>query len=190
MVRVTNQTTGQSVNVRVIDRLRGRAREVISLSRGAAQRIGMVEAGRASVTLTSTLVRRPALAHRKLTPLYASAERPLIRLTPLSALPKVKPAANLTPVSAAAARQAPAPPQPAAAGGYRVQFGAFAQQQNAKGLQAHLQAQGIEAMVLKPSGQVLHRVVSQRTFDNSKAASKWGKQLVARNNVEQTVVTR
>ena len=53
-VRVTNSRTGKSVVVRINDRgpfIRGR---IIDLSRGAAQRIGMVSSGHAAVCMVRT----------------------------------------------------------------------------------------------------------------------------------------
>ena len=51
-VRVTMESTGESVVVRVNDRQPSR-RSVIDLSRGAAEQIGLVDAGRATVTLSA-----------------------------------------------------------------------------------------------------------------------------------------
>lgn len=206
MVRVTNQANGQSVDVRVNDRLAADAAEVIAVSRAAAQRIGMVQTGRADVALSSTR-QRAVVAEQRIEPIKPNAERPLIRLTPVSAAaatsaekiqpaPEKKPQPFLTPVAGipprpeAEPKPEPAPQQPAAAGGFRVQFGAFAQKQNALVLQAELQGKGIEAMVLKRDGEVLHRVVSQRNFGDPKDAKTWADRLVAQQGVEQTVVTR
>ncbi|MDQ6436212.1 septal ring lytic transglycosylase RlpA family protein [Mesorhizobium sp. LHD-90] len=53
-VRVTNKRTGRSVVVRINDRgpfIRGR---IIDLSRGAAQKIGMISSGHASVCMIRT----------------------------------------------------------------------------------------------------------------------------------------
>ncbi|MFT5468547.1 MAG: rare lipoprotein A (peptidoglycan hydrolase) [Verrucomicrobiales bacterium] len=219
MIRVTNQTNGKSIDVRVNDRLAANAVEIVAVSRAAAQQIGLVQSGRANVSLTSTAKNRPEIVQHRLTPLRPNEARPLIRLTPVSAVAAIraerpaekkstpKPKPNLTPVAgippqAAQPKPAPAPAptpkptpvtppkEPAAADNFRVQFGAFAQSQNALLLQSELQSKGIAAMVLKTDGQVLHRVVSQRNFVQAKEANTWAERLVAQQGVEQTVVTR
>lgn len=207
-VRVMNQATGRSVDVEVIDRLKD-ARETISLSRAAASRLKL-NAEATSVTLTSTLVRRPAIAARKIQPLRPAEGATLVRMTPLSEfLARVEaPPRDLIPVSAAAAdlvedspqetpaepkaepQETPPPAEPAAAGDFRLQFGAFAKEQNAAGLSAELNSKGIDTEVIKRPGQVLYKVVSQRTFESTVVATKWGEQLVQDQGVEQTVVTR
>ena len=54
VVRVTSDTTGQSVTVTITDRLPQKRTRVIDLSRGAAARIGLVQQGVGPVTLVST----------------------------------------------------------------------------------------------------------------------------------------
>ncbi len=54
VVRVTSDLTGQSVIVTITDRLPQKRTRIIDLSRGAASRIGLVQAGVGPVTLAST----------------------------------------------------------------------------------------------------------------------------------------
>lgn len=51
MVRVTNQANGRSVIVRINDRGPFHGRRIIDVSRAAAERLGMIRSGIASVTL-------------------------------------------------------------------------------------------------------------------------------------------
>ena len=51
MVKVTNLETNQSVVVRINDRMKSGAKHIIDLSGAAAQKIGLFEAGSASVSL-------------------------------------------------------------------------------------------------------------------------------------------
>ena len=53
VVRVTSDTTGQSVTVIITDRLPQKRTRVIDLSRGAASRIGLVEMGVGPVTIVN-----------------------------------------------------------------------------------------------------------------------------------------
>lgn len=115
MVRVTNSATRESVDVRVVERSASNAKSVIELSREAAREIGFTDSGSAKVTLTSTMVRRPAMAHRRLKPLRPAPDQPLIRLMPVSAeialrqtLPTPS-APTPTPVQSPAPAPAPAP---------------------------------------------------------------------------------
>lgn len=54
VVRVTSDTTGQSVVVTITDRLPQKHTRIIDLSRGAASRIGLVQMGVGAVTLAET----------------------------------------------------------------------------------------------------------------------------------------
>jgi len=54
VVRVTSDTTGQSVTVTITDRLPQKRTRVIDLSRGAAARIGLIEMGVGPVTLANS----------------------------------------------------------------------------------------------------------------------------------------
>ncbi|MEM7014950.1 MAG: SPOR domain-containing protein, partial [Verrucomicrobiota bacterium] len=167
----------------------------------------------------STLVRRPTLTARKIQPLRPHEGQILVRMEPVSAfLARIEaPPRDLIPVSAAAADLAseevseetseepqvaaeptevtePAgptePTEPAAAGDYRLQFGAFAKEQNAAGLTAELNSKGVATEVIKRPGQVLYKVVSMKRFETTVSATKHGEKLVQDLGIDQTVVTR
>ena len=60
VVRVTNQANGRTVDVKVVDRTarRNRNRQVIDVSRAAAERLGFIEQGTTKVTLE--VIARPS----------------------------------------------------------------------------------------------------------------------------------
>ncbi|MFT5467445.1 MAG: N-acetylmuramoyl-L-alanine amidase [Verrucomicrobiales bacterium] len=115
------------------------------------------------------------------------AQAPKLTPVPPEALPSPRPSPSPAPT--------PAPkPEPTAVAvtDFRVQFGAFSQQEFAATLKDDLKGKGIEVVILKRQGQtkVFHRVVSTRTFADANSADRWAQLLVREQGVKTTAVTR
>ncbi|MCG5536259.1 septal ring lytic transglycosylase RlpA family protein [Ectothiorhodospira mobilis] len=141
-VRVTHLENGRSVVVRVNDRGPFVDDRIIDLSYAAAHRLGMLEEGTAPVLLEAMdpAPRTLAVEEGGTAPV-AAADRPA---------PEFGPGAG-----------AATPMEGADRGGHLIQVGAFASRDNARQLQARLQARGLGPVSVTEhagSGQALYRV--------------------------------
>lgn len=168
-VRVTSQSTGRSVVVRVTDRGPFHADRVIDLSYAAAYRLGYIDSGSTAVEVEAVLPGDVSNVS------YAQVKPPLPPgATPMPAPARPPAAPGRDEIAALAdklaldeAAPAAAPPQPAASAGAPaaqhgvfLQLGAFSSVDNAESLRAHLARELdwlSEAIQINPGGG-MHRV--------------------------------
>jgi rare lipoprotein A len=176
MVEVTNLDNGKRIKVRVNDRGPFVGGRIIDLSREAARELGMERTGTANVRVRYV---GPAPLGAPDAGLRYASYTPTP--TPSAELPPAPiPYQGLTPVSVSAQPLAPIPvsnPAPvqtaALSSGYRVQAGAFSDQDRARNVAGQLSGAGVASIepVQRADGLTLYRVLLPGGPDE---AAAWG----------------
>ncbi|MEO0413805.1 MAG: septal ring lytic transglycosylase RlpA family protein, partial [Verrucomicrobiota bacterium] len=183
-VRVTNQKNQQAVDVKINDRIPQSSR-ILNVSRSAAEQLGMVTDGIASVSMalikadgTYATTQNDQLAKVK-----TAAPMPPVRRIPAPAAPVL---ANDKPALPAAA--------PAAADGniYLIQFGSFATQTNAERLADFVAKKGVSAQVVRlgSSATAPFKVQTKKEYTSADLARRWADTYVTQLGYKGIVVKK